>query len=268
MHPILINFGFFVVSSWHFFFVLGAMAGYFYYCYLARYSSAPPDETERAHLFMATYISGYFGARVASIIIEQHDVHGIGSWLSELFRLGPMTFYGGMFGGMLAGIVYLQFKRLDIASSIDMAVPAIMLGLGFGRIGCFLNGDDFGRQVEVAADSVPWWAVNFPVLNDNIWRYPVQLMESATAFFLAYLGFHLIRTGGKSNAGRSGVVVAILYAISRFALETFRGDDRGSLFVDVVSPSQLLSLMLITASIFFWLIEVRGRKAKFQDRIF
>lgn len=268
MHPILINLGFLVVSSWHFFFVLGAMAGYFYYCYLARFSASPPDETQRAHLFMATYISGYFGARIASIIIENSEVTGLGSWLSELFRLGPMTFYGGMFGGLLAGIIFLQVKRLDLASSIDMSVPAIMLGLGFGRIGCFLNGDDFGRPVEAIGDSVPWFAVNFPVLNDDVWRYPVQLMESATAFFLAYLGYHLIRTGGKSNAGRSGAIIAISYAVSRLVLETFRGDDRGSLLTDAASPSQVLSLMLIAVSILFWLVEVRGRKAKFQDRIF
>lgn len=189
-------------------------------------------------LFLIAYIAGYIGARGLSILLE-------GESLSGFFELGSMTLYGGILLATVAAILYAQWKKLSIIRLADLVLPSLMLGIAIGRIGCFLNGDDYGRPL-LDQSQVPFWAVKFPNLNDGLYRYPVQLFEAAVCFTFAGYGWSK-RTLLKRRSGEIGTIGIIGYAITRFILEFYRGDERGQILTPLLSPAQIISIAVILA---------------------
>jgi len=187
MHPILFQFGSFVIPSWHVCFALAGIVAYFF---LQRFRSKMGLEFSQVKkLFLICYVAGYFGARALSIIVEQPHLHHPQGFLFGLFQIGPMTFYGGFIVAAVSGFFYLFIKKQDWFAVGDVIAVACFLALGIGRIGCFLNGDDFGKPI-ISGD--PFWGVSFPVLKDSIngvIRYPVQIME--TAYVWLFVGAFL-----------------------------------------------------------------------------
>jgi len=92
-----------------------------------------------------------------------------------LFAREGITWYGGLIGGTLAGMLACQrhgLKKLPMSSCI---APALPVGQALGRVGCFLAGDDYGR-----ASDLPW-AVAFPEGSPPTFEtvHPTQLYEMA-----------------------------------------------------------------------------------------
>ncbi len=71
-------------------------------------------------------------------------------------RHGGIALYGGLLGLVLGPILYLRSRRLSIGPYFDATVPALAIGLFFGRIGCFLAGCNWGKMSNLP------WAVRFP----------------------------------------------------------------------------------------------------------
>ncbi len=69
---------------------------------------------------------------------------------------GGLEFYGGLIAGTLAVVLYLYLKGVSLRMYCDIIAPAIVWGLAFGRVGCFLNGCCWGGMCDHA------WAVRFP----------------------------------------------------------------------------------------------------------
>ena len=109
-------------------------------------------------------ICGVLGARLWYYVQYYPTTFAHRSWLAYFDCAGGgLTFYGGFLGGLGGILVYLLAKRVSLRLYLDIMAPSLVLGLAFGRIGCFLNGCCFG---DVCADReghkrVPW-AVTFP----------------------------------------------------------------------------------------------------------
>ena len=73
-----------------------------------------------------------------------------------LLSRGGMSWFGGFAGGVLAGLVVMQRKRLPKVAILAAATPALAVGHAIGRIGCFLVGDDYGRPTDLP------WGIAFP----------------------------------------------------------------------------------------------------------
>lgn len=69
---------------------------------------------------------------------------------------GGMSWFGGLAGGLVAGLSVVTARRLPIVAMLAAASPALAAGHAIGRIGCFLVGDDYGRPSDLP------WAVAFP----------------------------------------------------------------------------------------------------------
>ena len=247
MLPILFSWGPLIVPSWHVFYVLGALCAFIFLSRLSIKHCPEIPSNDIVTLFVVCYVSGYFGARLLSILIEEPGVEGTKSTLSALFKIGPMTFYGGGIAAFLAGWIVIKAKGLPFAKLFDCAIPSGLLALALGRIGCFLNGDDFGKAVPIdPIGKVPMWAVTFPNLEDHIARYPVQLVEASIALGCAILFGLRIKSLNKSFfPGIAGLLGLITYANFRFFLEFFRDDFRGSVLGSWLSTSQFISIMIL-----------------------
>ena len=166
-----------------------------------------------------------------------------------------MTFYGGLFGGVITFILMYRFYYLKnnepIFDEILRIAPAcIALGHAFGRIGCFLSGCCYGIETHTSID------VYFPVHNHSY--LPTQLLEMGFLFLLAgvlaFLAF-------KKITNYTFIVYMLSYGTFRFVIEFFRGDERGQLMG--LSPSQYWCILLVVGTIpLFFLLKNKFFKEK------
>ena len=154
-------------------------------------------------------------------------------------------FYGGLIAAVVVALLYLRRHKLPLWTTTDVFAPGIALGHVVGRLGCLMAGCCFGRPA-----SVPW-AITFrdPAAMANVGTplgvplHPTQLYEAgAEALILVFL--LIFERRGRPFPGRTFWSYMLLYGISRFVIEFYRGDSRGMVF-DVLSTSQFVSVILV-----------------------
>lgn len=246
MYPILLEFGSALIPSWHVAFFVGATLALLFFVNIG--PRIYPDLSSHAlsRVFFFAYLGGYIGARAFSVVVEEQPA-SLMDLVTSLFSIGAMTFFGGGIGAFVFGYAAVRKLRLPVQKTLDLGITAGLIGLAVGRIGCFLNGDDYGKGVPFESQS-SWWAVTFPALHDNVPRYPVQLVESLFAIFLACLLVFCTKKL-RTPSGYAGILGIFFYSVFRLFIEFYRGDDRGWVVQDLISPSQLVSMVLIAICI-------------------
>lgn len=152
---------------------------------------------------------------------------------------GGMSFHGGMIGVAVA--LYWFSCRYDKSfwDVVDFGVPLVPLGLMFGRIGNFINGELWGRVT-----TVPWGMV-FPS-GGPLPRHPSQLYE---AFFEGVVIFIIVWLFSSKIRPRFAVTALFLlcYGVVRFCLEFFRQPDvqKGFIAFHWLTMGQLLSIPMV-----------------------
>jgi phosphatidylglycerol---prolipoprotein diacylglyceryl transferase len=173
---------------------------------------------------------------------------------------GGKAWYGGLLGGALGVFLFLRLRRGPILAYADAVTPAVALGYAIGRIGCFVNGDDFGVRAQSAfavrygADTEAFhWQSEHGWLAGNATTslpvVPVQLFHT-----LAGLVLFALLWRPREQPGRRLGLLALGYGVERFLLEHWRGDFRP--LVGPLSMQQLISLFLLIVGAALWL---RGR---------
>lgn len=262
MYPILFQYNDIILPTWHVIFALSVILSFIVFDKLTIKYLSFISAKYKYLLFVCVYIGGYIGARIISIIFEEQFVTDILSFIIHIFTIGPMTLYGGIIGGIGSGILFVIITKGPITSISDFAFLSLLLGISIGRIGCFLNGCDYGIIISEHIDSAPWWAVKFPNLEH--YRIPIQLIESASAFILFLIGLFLLKKYYyKLAKGALAIFCINSYAITRFVLENFRGDnDRGWIIQNILSISQFISIIIIFISIIIILIYFTNYKIR------
>ena len=167
---------------------------------------------------------------------------------------GGMSFHGGMLGVVIATAWYCRREKIPLLAFGDRVAVVAPIGLGFGRIANFINGELWGRP---APDWLPW-AMVFPN-GGPVLRHPSQLYQALLegALLLAIM-WGLSRR--PVVLARPGMLVGVFltgYALARITGEFFREPDAflGFLFAGI-TMGQLLSLPMLAVGL--WLI---GRRA-------
>ena len=167
---------------------------------------------------------------------------------------GGMVFYGGLYGGLLAGLVFAKIKKYPKDELCDVVALFIPLFHAFGRVGCFFAGCCFGVESEFGFSG----RVYATGMRENITRLPVQLLEALCLVLL--FGFVAVLFSRKKARGKLIFVYLLAYAVLRFVLEFLRGDEiRGSLLW--LSTSQWISLVTFVWVIVYLIIKC-NRKIK------
>jgi phosphatidylglycerol:prolipoprotein diacylglycerol transferase len=171
---------------------------------------------------------------------------------------GGMSFHGGLIGMMLAFYYFCRHRNLDWRAFGDVIAAVVPVGLFFGRIANFINGELFGRVSESQ------FAMVFPHGGVNT-RHPSQLYE---AFSEGLLLFIIMFVAARSPALRSrpGLVGGIFlagYAVFRFICEFFRSPDiQLGFIVGETTMGQLLCIPMFAAGV--WLIYDAIKKQPFN----
>ena len=172
-------------------------------------------------------LGAILGARLLYLALEWKHVKWSLRQLGDLFIHSGGVFYGGFVGAILASVWFLRRRQVSIWLAADIAAPAVALGQGIGRWGCFFAGCCWGKTT-----SLPW-AITFhnevtgrlmgTPLNTPL--HPTQLYESF--FTLALAGWLWHRHRRKHRRGDLWWGYVAVYATGRFLIEFFRDDPRG-----------------------------------------
>lgn len=181
---------------------------------------------------------------------------------------GGMSFHGGMLGVAIALYFFCRRRKLDVLKVGDLVASVAPIGLFFGRIANFINGELWGRPADVP------WAMVF--CNETIRaryggicpagmvpRHPSELYEAAlegiVLFAIVQIGFRVFRWHR-----RPGLTVAVFllgYGVFRSLVELFREPDAP--FLGPITMGQMLSFfMLAFAAYFFWRAYARPQAAR------
>lgn len=168
------------------------------------------------------------------------------------YVFGGSVFYGGLLGGMAAGLIYGKIKKLDMDEYSDICAPMVPLFHFFGRIGCFFGGCCYGIESSFGF-TVHGNELN-PSVND-VQRFPVQLLEAGLNLLLFFLLAYLLRKD--RHKGKLFAFYLIIYSVIRFFDEFLRGDTyRGFLFG--LSTSQIISILLFIGAIVYLIVKRRS----------
>lgn len=157
------------------------------------------------------------------------------------YVFGGSVFYGGLIGGIIAGMITIKVKKYPAADITDCAAPTVALFHTFGRVGCFLGGCCYGVESDFG-----FIYHNALIESANgVRRFPVQLFEAGFELILFIVLWRLLEA--KRLKGRLFLLYLLIYPVGRFVLEFFRGDEyRG--FIFGLSTSQFISVLLFSAA--------------------
>jgi phosphatidylglycerol:prolipoprotein diacylglycerol transferase len=246
MHPILFSVGNWPVYSYGVLLALAYLAGLQLAVIRAR--RAGLDGAKVMDLGIYLIIAALVGAKLMLIAVDFQYFRNQPRELLSLVRAGGV-FYGGLLAAFGVALWLVRRYKLPVWTTADLIAPGIALGHIIGRFGCLLAGCCYGRPT-----SVPW-AITFtdPVAASNVGTplqiplHPTQMYDAgAEALILAIL--LLTERRGRPFPGRTFWLYMLLYAISRFIIEYFRGDERGAVLG--LSTSQFVSVILVPVSIF------------------
>lgn len=193
-------------------------------------------------------IAALVGAKLLLVIVDFNYFWSNPRDLLSLARSGGV-FYGGLLLALIVAFWYIRRHRLPVWTTCDAFAPGIALGHAIGRVGCFMAGCCYGRHTDLP------WAVTFtnPLAATNVGTplndplHPTQLYE-AGAELLILFGLLFLERRGRNFPGRTFWSYMLLYGISRFIIEFYRGDPRGQILT--FSTSQLISLLIVPVSLF------------------
>jgi phosphatidylglycerol:prolipoprotein diacylglycerol transferase len=242
--PVAVAIGPFVIRWYALAYIAGLLIGWRYCLVLA---DRPPRLIERRDIddFLVWATLGVvLGGRIGYVLFYQpgyylqHPIEALYLWH------GGMSFHGGALGVTLAILLFTRARGLVVLAFSDVIAEAIPIGLFFGRIANFINGELFGRETDVP------WAMAFPN-GGPVPRHPSQLYEAVCEGLLLFLLLLIAEHRGARR--RPGIVTGLFlvgYAVARMSGELFRQPDAQLGFLVLgTTMGQLLSIPVLIAGI-------------------
>jgi phosphatidylglycerol:prolipoprotein diacylglycerol transferase len=241
VYPTFLRIGDFEITSFGVLVALGALAGMFVFQRELRRAGLPGDAINAA-------LAGVLGGLAGAKLIWAIEFHRTAPFLDLLLSRGGLSWFGGLAGGLAAGLTTLRRYRVPLVRGLAAASPGLALGHAIGRVGCFLVGDDYGSP-----STLPW-AVAFPkgLPPTDVPVHPTQLYEAVPLVIIAWLLVRWRRQGVPDAVVLSRYLV--LAGATRFAIEFVR------INAPVLGPltlAQLWSLALMSAGA---LVAIRAGK--------
>ena len=222
------------ISSYSVFMVIAIIAAVILYRFLSAKKKTPDD--------IYNYYSTAGIVSIAAGVLSAFLFQSVYNFFETgVFRLGGLTFMGGLVGGALCFILFAVCSRKAnirraFFSQSEIAAPCVALAHAIGRIGCFLAGCCYGKESD--------FGLFFPAIGKKV--IPTQLYEAVFLFVL----FAVLLTFTLKNKpeGLNLIVYCFAYSVFRFTIEFFRDDPRGA-FLGALSPSQVQSLIFFACGI-------------------
>ncbi|WP_082472529.1 prolipoprotein diacylglyceryl transferase [Sphingomonas sp. Leaf357] len=220
LDPVAVNLGFFQIKWYSLAYIAGILSGWWYLLKLLAQPGAPMARRHADDLVFYATLGIILGGRLGYVIFYAPDML-LSPW--QVFKLwdGGMSFHGGVIGTSLALILFARANKLNWLRIHDYVACVVPLGLLFGRLANFVNGELWGKPSNAA------WAIVFPRTGDDVARHPSQLYEAGLEGILlfALLWFAFWKTNARYAPGRLVGLFVLGYGVARFIVEFFREPD-------------------------------------------
>lgn len=251
---------------------------------MGRFGEDPEGDPERtAAATMAILVGVVLGGRLFYVIVEtlrymsSDDMNSAGyRYIHDPVSIlkvweGGLVMYGGFFGAIMLGLWSSKRHGLNPINALDSALVGGFVGQAIGRIGCLLVGDDYGSVVPAGKEGMPFpiqlkvpsleWLEAHPeslfpaeLAGQALWA--TQPWMTINALVIAAVGYYVLKR--RRYMGQAALVMLLHYAITRYIIEGFRGDELRGVWFGGFSTSQLIS-MVSGAIVLGLLIKFRGR---------
>ena len=245
--PVLLDFGIIAVRWYSLSYIFGILIGWWYGKKIITRLFGIEKGESKLNLFddLITYliVSLVVGGRLGYVFF-----YNFSYYLSnplDIFKIweGGMSFHGALIGIIVGTFLFSYQRKIKTLIFLDIIACVSPIGIFFGRIANFINGELVGK-----ATTVPW-AVVFPNI-DQIPRHPSQLYE---AFFEGLVLFFLLNVFmSKQNykIGKCSYMFLILYGVFRIISEFFREPDAHiGYFFGIFSTGMILSIIMVIAGL-------------------
>jgi phosphatidylglycerol:prolipoprotein diacylglycerol transferase len=249
--PVLVQVGPFAIRWYALAYIAGLVLGW---RLLRRLVAAPPPvatATQADDFLTWATLGVVLGGRLGYVLFYQPSQYLPAPWrIFEVWQ-GGMSFHGGMLGVTLAILLFCWRNRVPVLDFADRVAPCVPIGLGFGRIANFINGELWGRP---APDWLPW-AMVFPNAGP-VPRHPSQIYQGLLEGLVLFLVMWSLARQERLRARPGFLTGAFLagYAVARIVGEFFREPDSflGYLWAGATMGQVLSAPMLLAGAGLVW----------------
>ena len=240
--PVMIEVGPFAIRWYALAYISGLVLGWLYLRWLVQRPGWQLTPLDLDDLLLYVTIGVVLGGRLGYVFFYRPDFYL--SHPGEILQVwqGGMSFHGGMLGVIVAMALFAWRRGIAFFEVGDAVAAAVPIGLFFGRIANFINGELYGRATDVP------WAMVFPHGGPDP-RHPSQLYEAILEGLVLFLILFWVarRPRISETAGLIGGLFLIGYGLARSFVEFFREPDEhlGFLLGGSITMGQILSLPMI-----------------------
>ena len=240
--PVALALGPFQIRWYALAYLAGFLLGWRYCMRLAGWDEGYRPNRDDIDDFLTWVIVGVvLGGRIGYVLFYNFGYYSQAPLEALKIWHGGMSFRGGALGVIAALFIYPALKKFPPLRLCDIVCAAVPIGLFFGRIANFINGELFGRVTDAP------WGIVFPRGGD-LPRHPSQLYEALLEGAVLFVILHLlVRNDAIRN--RPGIVSGAFlmgYGVFRAFIEFYREpDEQIGLYFDLVSQGQLLSMPMV-----------------------
>ncbi|NIJ34628.1 prolipoprotein diacylglyceryl transferase [Sphingomonas oligoaromativorans] len=220
LSPIALQLGPVAVRWYSLAYITGILAGWWYLLKLLDQPGAPMARRHADDFVFDATLGVLLGGRIGYVLFYRPDYylqHPV-----EIFKLweGGMSFHGGAAGVLIAILFYCRRKGLNWLRVTDYIACVAPIGLFFGRLANFVNGELWGKP-----STVPW-AIVFPGAGD-VPRHPSELYEAGLEGLVLFAILSLLfwKSDARYKPGFLAGSFVLGYGVFRFIVEFFREPD-------------------------------------------
>ena len=243
LDPVLFDLGFLSIRWYSLAYIFGILLGWWYgrriILKITESLGNKFNLLEFDNLITFLIISIIIGGRLGYVIFYNPQ-YFISSPL-DIFKIweGGMSFHGAMIGIIIGTYFFSLKKNIQVLFLLDIIACVSPIGIFFGRIANFINGELVGKVTSVS------WSVIFPT-TDMLPRHPSQLYEAFLEGFLLFFIMRFIIFKKKYKIGNCSCLFLIFYGTFRVISEFFREPDiHLGYFFNVFSMGTILSILMI-----------------------
>ena len=164
---------------------------------------------------------------------------------AAIFGTAGLAIYGALVGGLAAVVVYARVRRLPLGRLLDSTALAIPLAQAIARIGCFINGDNYGVPTNPPLPwSVVWTNPNSMVPDHTVAYQPAQLYE--LVWDLIVFGIVWKLRDHVRGEGVLFLIYATLYSFGRFFISFVREDN---IYFANLRQAQIIALAVMALAV-------------------
>ncbi len=237
LDPIAVHIGHFMVRWYGIFIALGVGAGLWITLREAKRKGINTDHIYNASMWVIP--AGLVGARLLHVV-DDWPSHAANPW--TIIGTDGLAIFGALIGGLLGFIVYARVHHVALWPLLDAVAPALPFAQVIGRVGCFINGCNYGWPTDGTWGVV--WTSPEALAPQNVPLQPAQLYELAWDALVFGILWKLRRRVHAD--GVLFVLYGALYSLGRFFISFLRADN---LYFAELRQAQIIALATIALAV-------------------